>query len=99
MKKIIIILALLFAMFTLAANPKVTILDTECGNITEYVDSILANNNLRKADAPMTNKTAKYVYMFKHGTFLIENDGEAALVSIYNGKPIYGTSVLINYGE
>ena len=47
----------------------------------------------------MTNKTAKYVNMFKQGTFLIENDDEVALVSICNGRPIYGSVVLINHEE
>ena len=78
----ILIVAILFAMFTLAANPKVTILDAGCGNTTEYINKILTNNDLTKSDAFMTNKTAKYVNMFKQGTFLIENDGEVALVSI-----------------
>lgn len=96
MKKLITIIAMMFAMFTLAANPKVTILDAGCGNTIEYVNRILTNNNLTKSDAPITNKTTVYVNLFKQGTFLIENDGEVALVSVYNGKPIYGTSVLIN---
>lgn len=99
MKKLILIVAMLFAMFTLAANPKVTILDVGCGNTTEYVNKVLTNNDLAKSDAPMTDKTSKYVNMFKQGTFLIENDGEAAVVSIYNGRPIYGSAVLINYGS
>lgn len=99
MKKLITIVAVLFAMFALAANPKVTILDVGCGNTTEYVNKILANNDLIKSDTPMTDKTSKYVNMFKQGTFLIENEDEAVLVSIYNGRPIYGSSVLINYGK
>ena len=99
MKKLITILAVLFAMFALSANPKVTILDVGCGNTTEYVNKILANNDLIKSDTPMTDKTSKYVNMFKQGTFLIENEDEAALVSIYNGRPIYGSSVLANCGK
>lgn len=100
MKKMIAIVTILFVMFTLAANPKVTILDVGCGNTTEYVNKILTNNDLTKSDVPMTDKTSTYINMFKQGTFLIENDGEAAVVSIYNGRPIYGSSVLINcYGK
>lgn len=99
MRKLITIVAVLFAMFALSANPKVTILDVGCGNTTEYVNKILTNNDLIKSNEQMTDKTAKYVNMFKQGTFLIENDGEAALISIYNGKPIYGSAVLINYGS
>jgi hypothetical protein len=48
---------------------------------------------------PITNNIGKYVSMFNHGTWLIENDGELALVSIYKGKPIFGSSVLINYED
>lgn len=76
------------------AYPKVTILDTKCGNTTEYISSILTNNDL-KSNGPMTSKTANYIYMFKNGTFLIENDGEAAVISILEGRPIYSSSVLI----
>lgn len=95
MKKLTLTLTMLFAMFTLVANPKVTVLDVRCGNTTEYVNKILTNNHLTKSDVPMTNKTSKYIGMFKQGTFLIENDGETAVVSIYNGKPIYGSAVEI----
>lgn len=99
MKKLITILAVLLAMFTLAAYPKVTILDVGCGNTTEYINKILTNNDLVKSGVLMTDKTAKYVNMFKQGTFLIENDGEVALISVYQGRPIYGSSVLIKHEE
>lgn len=99
MKKLIIICLVFCMMFGLSANPKVTILDVNCGNKTEYISNILTNSNLTLSSAPMTDKTAKYVNMFKYGTFLIENDGETALVSVYNGRPIYGSSVLIKYEE
>lgn len=99
MKKLITIVAMMFAMFTLAANPKFTMLDYNCGNTPEYVDSILTDNNLTKSGKPFTNKTAKYASMFQHGTWLIENDGEVALISFYKGKPIFGSSVLIKHEE
>lgn len=99
MKKIITIISLLFVMFTLSANPKVTILDVGCGNVPEYINKVLTNNDLTLVSLPMTDKTAKYIGMFKQGTFLIENEGQAALISIYNGKLIYGSSVLINHEE
>lgn len=99
MRKLITIIAMMFAMFTLAAQPKVTILDTNCGNTKEYVNKILTDNNLTKSNAVLTGKILKYVNMFKQGTFLIENEGEAAIISVFNGKTIHGSSVLINYGK
>lgn len=99
MKKLIIIGLIFCMMFGLFANPKVTILDVNCGNTKEYIDNILTSNNLKLSSTLMTDKTAKYVNMFKYGTILIENEDEAALVSIYKGKPIYGASVLIEYEE
>lgn len=95
MRKIITILIMLFAMFALSANPKVTILDVGCGNTPEYVNRIVEDNDLTLVSLPITDKIAKYINMFKQGTFLIENEDEAALVSIYNGRPIYGSSVEI----
>ena len=99
MKKIITVLAMLCVMFTLAAYPKVTILDAGCGNTPEYINKVLTNNDLTLVSLPMTDKTAKYIGMFKQGTFLIENEGQAALISVYQGRPIYGSSVLINHEE
>jgi hypothetical protein len=62
----------------------------------EYVNKILKDNNLERVSLPITNKITKYVGHFNGGTWLIEEDGQAAVVSIYKGKPIFGTSVLIN---
>lgn len=99
MKKLVIIGLVFCMMFGLSANPKVTILDVNCGDTKEYIDNILTNNNLKLSSTYMTNKTAKYINMFKFGTFLIENEDEAALVSIYKGRLIYGASVLIKHEE
>ncbi len=98
-KTLLTLIMLITVLFTLAAYPKVTILDVGCGNTTEYINKILTNNNLVKSGVLMTDKTAKYVSMFKQGTFLIENEGEVALISVYQGRPIYGSSVLIKYEE
>lgn len=100
MKKLITVIALLmFAMFTCVANPKFTMLDYNCGNTPEYVNKILEDNDLTRVSLPITNKITKYASMFQHGTWLIENDGEVALISFYKGKPIFGTSVLIKHEE
>lgn len=79
--------------------PKVTILDTNSGNTSEYINKIITNNDLILYSAPITNKITRYVGLFKQGTFLIENEGQAALISIYNGRPIYGYSVLVKDEE
>jgi hypothetical protein len=99
MKKLIMIIAIMFAMFTLSATPKFTLLDYNAGNTPEYVNKILKDNDLERFSVPFTDKIGNYVRLFSHGTWLIEEDGQAAVISIYKGKPIYGTSVLINYGK
>lgn len=99
MKKLITIVAMMFAMFTCVANPKFTMLDYNSGNAPEYINEILEDNDLTRVSLPITRKISKYASMFQHGTWLIENDGEVALISFYKGKPIFGTSVLIKHEE
>ena len=99
MKKLITIVAMMFAMFTLAANPKFTMLDTTASNNPKYINKVIADNNLERFSLPITDKIANYVNLLKQGTWLIENDGEAAVISVFNGKPVYGTSVLIKHEE
>lgn len=99
MKKIITIIAVMFTMFALSANPRFTLLDVKATNDPKYVNKLLADNDLERFSLPITDKTGRYVNLLKHGTWLIENNDELAFVSVLNGKPIYGTSVLIKYGK
>lgn len=93
------ILVMMFAMFALSATPKFTLLDTIASNDPKYINKVIADNNLERFSLPITDKTVNCINLLKQGTWLIENDYEAAVVSVYNGKPVYGTSVLINYGK
>ena len=98
MKKIITIaiIATILALAVVKANalPKVTVLDIGCGNTPEYVENTLKSNNLEYADDQRISKElSKYIGMFKFGTFLIEENDEKAIISIFNGKPIFGARV------
>lgn len=86
---------LAFTAVKATALPKVTVLDIGCGNTPEYAEKILKSNNLEYAnDKLISQDLSKYVGMFKRGTFLIEENDEKALVSVYNGKPIFGARVV-----
>ena len=93
------IIAMMFAMFTLSATPKFTLLDTMASNDHKYINKVIKDNNLERFSLPITDKTANYIGLLQNGTWLIENGSEAAVISVFKGKPIYGTSVLINYGK
>lgn len=99
MRKLITIIAMMFAMFALSATPKFTLLDTTSSNQHEYINKVIKDNNLERFSLPITAKTASYASLLQHGIWLIENNGELALISVYKGKPNYGTSVLIKYEE
>lgn len=93
----ITILATILALAAVKATalPKVTVLDIGCGNTPEYVEKTLKSNNLEYADDKhISQDLTKYVGMFKQGTFLLEENDEKALISIYNGKPIFGARVV-----
>lgn len=93
MKKLITIIALLFAMFTLSATPKFTMLDYNAGNTPEYIAKFVELDTTKK----IIPEHSKYMYHLRLGTWLIENEGQAAVISVYKGKPIYGTSVLLKH--
>ena len=91
MKKLITILAVLFAMFTLSAFPKFTMLDYNCGNTPEYIAKFVKLDLNTKLD----NEHTKYMFSLRSGTWLIEyEDGKTAFCSFYNGKIIAGAYVL-----
>lgn len=91
---LIMLIAAAFATFKATALPKITMIDYNCGNSSEYVENTLKLNNLEYADDRCISKElSKYIGMFKFGTFLIEENDEKALISIFNGKPIFGARV------
>lgn len=99
MRKLIMIIAIMFAMFTLSATPKFTLLDYNAGNTPEYVNKILKDNNLERLSLPITDKITKYVGHLYRGTWLIEDGIELALVSVCEGQTIYSISVLTKHKQ
>lgn len=97
MRKLITIVAMMFAMFTLAANPKFTLLDSNATSDPKHFNKIVKDNDLELFSVPFTDKIANCVNLLRQGTWLIENEGQAAVISVYKGKPIYGTSVLLKH--
>lgn len=96
MKKIITI-AILATILAVKATalPKITMIDYNCGNMPEYIEKTFKSNNLEYAnDRRISKELSKYIGMFNFGTFLIEENDEKALVSIYNGKCILGARVV-----
>lgn len=98
MKKIFITTSIIIVMALTAikatALPKVTMIDYTPGNTPEYIEKTFKSNNLEYADDRRISKElSKYIGMFNFGTFLIEENDEKALVSIYKGKPIFGARV------
>ena len=98
MKKIFITAPIIIVMaltaIEAAALPKVTMIDYNCGNTPKYIEKTLKSNNLEYADERLFSKELlKYIGMFNFDTFLIEENDEKALVSIYKGKPIFGARV------
>jgi len=91
MKKLISVLAVVFTMFTLSAFPKVTVLDIGCGNTPEYIEKVVKDNNLELDNNTLiSKKLSNYVHLFKQGTFVVEEDEEKMLISVYQGKVIFG---------
>lgn len=94
MKKLISVLAVLFTMFTLSAFPKVTVLDIRCGNTPEYIEKVVKDNNLELDNNTLiSKKLSNYIHLFKQGTFVVEEDEEKMLISVYQGKVIFGKSL------
>lgn len=94
MKKLIAIIAVAFCMITLSAFPKVTVLDIGCGNTPEYIEKVVKDNNLElDNNTPISKKLGNYVHLFKYGTFVVEEDEEKMLISVYQGKVIFGKSL------
>lgn len=98
MKKIITItiLTTILALAAVKATalPKVTVLDIGCGNTPEYVEKIVKDNNLElDSNTPISKKLGNFVHLFKQGTFVVEEDGEKMLISVYQGKVIFGKSL------
>lgn len=99
MRKIIIIISLLFVTFTLNAYPKFTMLDYKCGNTPEYTAKFVELDITKK----VSQDHKKYIFYLKAGTWLIEfEDGQKVYCSLYNGNVIaygYPKKILINYEE
>lgn len=98
MKKtmIIAIIATILALAAVKATalPRITMIDYNCGNTPEYIEKTLKSNSLEYANERRISKElSKYIGMFNFGTFLIEENDEKALISIYKGKPIFGARV------
>lgn len=98
MKKTIIIaiVATILALFAVKATalPKVTVLDMGCGNTPAYIEKIVKENNLElDNNTPISKKLGNFVHLFKHGTFVVEEDEEKMLISVYQGKVIFGKSL------
>lgn len=86
MRKIILSLVVLFAMFSLSALPKYTMLDYNAGNTPEYIEKFGVKLDL---STKVTQEYLKYIYHIKKGTWLIEfEDGKQVFVSFYNDKLI-----------
>lgn len=98
MKKIIAIAATIMALAVIKATalPKVTMLDFNCGNTTEYIEKITEENNLEVLKGELPKDLTKYVSHFNRGTFLLEENGNKLLCSFYNGKCILGVKVRSN---
>lgn len=96
MKKFILIVAMLFAMFTLSATPKFTMLDYNCGNTPEYTAKFVKLDTTKK----ISSEHSKYLFSLRSGTWLIEfEDGQTVYCSLYKGNVIAGGYVLILYGK
>lgn len=90
MKKLITIIALLFAMFTLSATPKFTMLDYNAGNTPEYIAKFVELDMTKK----IIPEHSKYMYHLRLGTWLIEfDDGQKVFCSFYKEKIIAGAYV------
>ena len=92
---IIAIVATILALAAVKATalPKVTVLDIQCGNTPEYIEKIVKDNNLKLDNTPISRKLGNFVHLFKHGTFVVEEDEEKMLISVYQGKVIFGKSL------
>lgn len=99
MKKFILIVAVLFAMFALSATPKFTMLDYNCGNTPEYTAKFVKLDTTKK----IAQEHINYICSLRSGTWLIEfEDGQTVYCSLYKGNIIAGGYVqhfLINYGK
>lgn len=85
MKKLLTVITLLFAMFTLSANPKYTMLDYNCGNTPEYTSKFVELDTTKK----VSQEHVKYVCSLRSGTWIIEfNDGQKVYASLYKGNVI-----------
>lgn len=99
MKKIITVISLLFAMFTLAAYPKFTMLDYKCGNTLEYTAKFVELDLTKKVSQEHNN----YLLYLRAGTWLIEfDDGQILYCSFLPGNLVFGgyvKQILINHEE
>lgn len=99
MRKIIIVISLLFVMFTLNAYPKFTMLDYSCGNTPEYTAKFVELDTTKK----LSQDHKKYIFCLKAGTWLIEfEDGQKVYCSLLPGNMMvagYMKQLLIDYKE
>lgn len=91
MKKIIAT-AIIIALVTISnatALPKVTMVDYNCGNTPDYIEGITTKLNVEiDKSKPISKEMSKYFGMFNWGTWILEENGESILISLYKGKII-----------
>ena len=84
-KLVLIVVVLLFAMFTLSALPKYTMLDFNGGNTPEYTAKFVELDTAKRVDQEHVN----YAFALRRGTWIIEfDDGQKVYCSFYKGNII-----------